>query len=60
MKVLDPLVRRVRVAHHDGRMRLVIDLTTDGPPAYELDSRGGTLAISLGSARPEASQAGED
>lgn len=57
MKVADPLVRRVRVAHHDGRMRLVIDLTTDDPPGYELDSRGGTLTLSLGAARPEATHA---
>ncbi len=59
MKVIDPLVRRVRVAHHDGRMRLVIDLTTDVPPAYDLTSRGGTLTLSLGAARPEASAASE-
>ena len=60
MKVIDPLVRRVRVAHHDGRMRLVIDLNTDDPPAYELESRGGTLTFSLGAARPEAAEAHED
>ncbi|MCC6766079.1 MAG: type II secretion system secretin GspD [Deltaproteobacteria bacterium] len=54
MKVMDPLVRRLRVAHHDGRMRLVIDLTTDVPPAYDLTDQGGTLTLSLGAARPEA------
>ncbi len=54
MKVIDPLVRRVRVAHHDGRMRLVIDLNTDTVPAYDLVSHGGTLTLSLGAARPEA------
>jgi general secretion pathway protein D len=59
MKVIDPLVRRVRVAHHEGRMRLVIDLTTDTPPAYDLTTQGGTLTLSLGAARPEASTAGE-
>ena len=57
LKVMDPLVRRIRVAHHDGRMRLVLDLTTDDPPAYQLDSRGGTLTITLGAARPEAAHA---
>lgn len=57
MKVTDPLVRRVRVAHHDGRMRLVLDLNTDDPPGYELDSRGGTLTLLLGAARPEATPA---
>jgi general secretion pathway protein D len=59
MKVIDPLVRRVRVAHHDGRMRLVIDLTTDVPPAYDLTHRGGTLTLSLGAARPEATSSAE-
>jgi general secretion pathway protein D len=54
MKVIDPLVRRVRVAHHAGRMRLVLDLATTDPPAYALDSRGGTLTLTLGAARPEA------
>jgi hypothetical protein len=59
MKVIDPLVRRVRVAHHEGRMRLVLDLTTADTPAYALDSRGGTLTLSLGSARPETTSAPE-
>ncbi len=59
MKVIDPLVRRVRVAHHEGRMRLVIDLTTDTVPAYDLVSHGGTLTITLGSARPEATAGDE-
>lgn len=59
MKVMDPLVRRVRVAHHDGRMRLVIDCNTDVPPAYELSNRGGTLTLSLGAARSEAASATE-
>jgi hypothetical protein len=54
MKVNDPLVRKVRVAHHAGRMRLVIDLATDEVPAYDLASRGGTVTVSLGAARPEA------
>jgi hypothetical protein len=54
MKVSDPLVRRVRVAHHKGRMRLVIDLATDDVPAYDLATRGGTVTLSLGAARPEA------
>ncbi len=59
MKVIDPLVRRVRVAHHDGRMRLVLDLTTDVPPAYDLSTVGGTLTLTLGAARPEATSATE-
>jgi len=59
MKVIDPLVRRVRVAHHEGRMRLVLDLTTDVPPAYDLTNQGGTLTLSLGAARPEATSAAE-
>jgi len=59
MKVIDPLLRRVRVAHHDGRMRLVLDFTTDTPPAYTLESRGGTLMLTLGAARPEAATATE-
>ena len=50
----DPLVRKVRVAHHAGRMRLVIDLATDDVPAYDLVSRGGTVTLSLGAARPAA------
>ena len=57
MKVIDPLVRRVRVAHHEGRMRLVLDLTTADPPAYALESHGGALTIMLGAARPEAASA---
>jgi hypothetical protein len=59
MKVIDPLVRRVRVAHHEGRMRLVIDLMTDTVPAYDLVSQSGTLTLTLGSARPEATAGGE-
>jgi general secretion pathway protein D len=59
MKVIDPLVRRVRVAHHDGRMRLVIDLATDAPPAYDLTDAGATLTLSLGAARPEAAAASQ-
>jgi general secretion pathway protein D len=53
MKVIDPLVRRARVAHHHGRMRIVLDLTTAVPPAYALESQGGTLTLTLGAARPE-------
>ncbi len=59
LKVIDPLVRRVRVAHHEGRMRLVIDLTTTAPPAYQLANQGGTLTLTLGAARPDATAAGE-
>ena len=59
MKVIDPLVRRLRVAHHEGRMRLVLDLTTDVPPAYDLTTQGGTLTLSLGAARPEATSSAE-
>jgi hypothetical protein len=40
-------------------MRLVIDLTTDLPPAYELTHQGGTLTLSLGAARPEATSSTE-
>ena len=54
IQVTDPLVRRVRVAHHAGRMRLVLDLTTSDVPAYDLVTRGGTVTLSLGAARPEA------
>ena len=57
MKVLDPLVRRVRVAHHRGRMRLVVDLTVDDAPAYALETHGASLVMTLGSARPEAAPA---
>ncbi len=57
MKVLDPLVRRVRVAHHRGRMRLVVDLTVDDAPAYALETHGATLVLTLGSARPDAAPA---
>ncbi|MBI3768007.1 MAG: type II secretion system secretin GspD [Deltaproteobacteria bacterium] len=49
--VIDPLVRRVRVAHHRGRMRLVLDLKTAQPPAYVLERRDGTIALELGDAR---------
>ena len=59
MKVSDPLVRRVRVAHHQGRMRLVLDLATDDVPAYDLASQGGTVTLSLGAARPEAATSSE-
>jgi general secretion pathway protein D len=51
LPVIDPLVRRVRVSHHSGRMRLVVDLATDLPPAYVLDERGATIALKLGAAR---------
>jgi general secretion pathway protein D len=59
LKVSDPLVRRVRVAHHKGRMRVVIDFATDDVPAYDLASHGGTVTLSLGAARPEAATAPE-
>jgi general secretion pathway protein D len=49
--VIDPLVRRVRVAHHRGRMRLVLDLATARPPAYVLERRGATIVLKLGAAR---------
>jgi len=49
--VADPLVRRVRVARHSGRMRVVVDLEGDTPPAYELDTRGATITLTLGGAR---------
>ncbi|MFI5281398.1 MAG: AMIN domain-containing protein, partial [Gemmatimonadales bacterium] len=49
--VIDPLVRRVRVAHHRDRMRLVLDLKTAQPPAYVLEHRDGTITLELGTAR---------
>ena len=57
LKVMDPLVRRVRVAHHRGRMRLIVDLTVDDAPAYALETHGASLVMTLGSARPEAATA---
>ena len=51
MKVIDPLVRRVRVANHNGRMRMVLDLTTTDPPAYDLDEPR-VVASCCHSARP--------
>ncbi len=51
MPVMDPLVRRVRVANHRGRMRLVVDLATSTPPAYALAQHGGTISLTLGAAR---------
>ena len=58
--VIDPLVRRVRVAHHRGRMRLVLDLATARPPAYVLERRGATIALMLGAARtPKAGAPGQ-
>ncbi len=51
LPVVDPLVRRVRVARHPGRMRIVVDLATDRPPAYDVAQRGGTILITLGAAR---------
>ncbi len=55
--VIDPLVRRVRVAHHRGRLRLVLDLTTAQPPAYVLEQRDGTIALELGAARAKKASA---
>jgi general secretion pathway protein D len=58
--VIDPLVRRVRVAHHRGRMRLVLDLATARPLAYVLERRGATIALMLGAARtPKAGAPGQ-
>jgi general secretion pathway protein D len=50
--VADSLLRRVRVAHHHGRMRMVLDLRTDRPPAYVLAQGNGTITLELGAARP--------
>ncbi len=47
----DPLVRRVRVAQHRGRMRIVVDLKTGQPPAYVVEQRDGTISLELGAAR---------
>ncbi len=55
--VIDPLVRRVRIAHHRGRMRLVLDLTTGQPPAYVLEQRDGTIVLELGAARTRKASA---
>src|SRR6185369_10730974 len=57
LPVIDPLVRRVRVARHSGRIRIVLDLVTDTPPAYALEEHGGTIAITLGAARNAATKA---
>jgi hypothetical protein len=38
-------------------MRLVVDLTVDDAPAYALETRGASLVLTLGSARPEAATA---
>ncbi len=46
-------VRRVRVARHDGRMRLVLDLGTARPPAYVLERRDGTIALEVGTVRAQ-------
>lgn len=43
--VEDPLVRRVRVARHSGRVRIVVDLHTAEPPSYELDTHGATIRL---------------
>jgi len=51
LDVNDPLVRRVRVAQHRGRMRIVVDLKTSQPPAYVVEQRGGTISLELGAAR---------
>jgi general secretion pathway protein D len=50
--VSDRLVRRVRVARHSGRMRLVLDLTAAEPPPYELATHGATITLRLGSSQP--------
>jgi hypothetical protein len=49
--VTDSLLRRVRVARHRGRMRIVLDLRTNQAPAYVLEQRDGTIALKLGAAR---------
>lgn len=51
LDVTDPLVRRVRVAQHRGRIRIVVDLKTAQPPAYVVEQRDGTIALELGAAR---------
>jgi general secretion pathway protein D len=51
LPVADELVRRVRVARHAGRVRLVLDLATDQPPAYALETHGATIVLKLGAAR---------
>ena len=56
LPVIDPLVKRVRVARHNGRMRIVVDLVTDKPPAYAVEQQGGTILITLGAARSAATQ----
>jgi len=57
--VIDPLVRRVRVANHRGRMRVVVDLATSTPPAYALEHQNGTIALTLGTARGPVSKPNE-
>jgi len=48
----DPLVRRLRVAHHSGRMRIVVDLHAGTPPRYRLETRGATLRLVVAGAQP--------
>ncbi len=56
-ELTDALLRRVRVARHRGRMRMVLDLRTAQPPAYVLEQRDGTIALRLGAARATKKQA---
>lgn len=44
----DPFVRRVRVGHYDGRMRLVVDLSDTAPQVYSFNSKGRALVVYLG------------
>jgi general secretion pathway protein D len=60
IEVTDPLVRRVRVARHRGRMRIVVDLKIDTPPAYVVEEDGGSIVVRLGAARRAAAPPEED
>ena len=48
----DPLVQRLRVARHSGRVRIVLDLHTGTPPRYRLETRGATLHLVITHAQP--------
>jgi hypothetical protein len=50
----DPIIQRVRVARHSGRMRVVVDFASESPPTYEVTTRGATITLTLGAASAAA------
>lgn len=44
----DPLISRVRVGYHAGKMRLVLDLKAEKIPSFSVDSTGGLIKALLG------------